>query len=99
MRDRDYMRESLNLKPKTGLSTLSKTILIGTIALILIAKGIEFTKELKIPATNPTDSESIKINNIIQSAAKIIQQQTTAKPKSRVCKIKKNGDEECKFVE
>lgn len=100
--DRDYMLERLrNEKPKTKSSSQYKIILFGIVALVLIANGIGLTKELKTPTANPTDSEAIKINSIVQSTAKMIQsiqQQVNPAPKSRVCKIKQNGEEECKFI-
>jgi len=76
---------------------INKIILFGIIALILIGKSIGPAKEHE---ANQVNLEST-MNNVIQSTISVVQsvqKQSPPQPKQRVCKIKPNGDEECKYL-
>ncbi|MCK9394687.1 MAG: hypothetical protein M0Q44_03775 [Methylobacter sp.] len=80
------------------MGLIYKTILIGTIALVLIAKSIESKKETE---ANQANSASTTMNNIVQSTIRFIQtiqQKPNTPTRQRICKIKPTGDEECKYL-
>ncbi len=89
---------NINEKYQSKTKILNKTTLIGTIVLILITKGPGLIKGIKIPLVNPAGFEPIKINTITPQTIKPIQQQANTGHKSRICKILKNGNEECTFI-
>ena len=77
---------------------LLKMIIFGTIGLVILAKGMEAKQETGSNPAPGMPKELATITNVIKSGLNAVQQKQQPEKTiiKRVCKIKPNGDEECK---